>query len=53
MHLQGSMTKDEVRNRVSVSPLQEQGKDMETIITPIEISRQKGLFTLVEAEILT
>lgn len=50
LHLRDRMVKDERTNKVRVLSMDEEGRDMETIVTPIETGRD---FTLVEVELIT
>ena len=50
LHLRDRMVKDERTNKVRVLSMDEEGRDMETIVRPIETGRD---FTLVEVELIT
>lgn len=50
LHLKDKMVKDEKTNKVTVLSLNETGREMETIVRPVQTG--KG-FTLVEVEIIT
>ena len=50
VHLAGKMQKDERKNRVKVLSLEDEGKYMETIVSPIKTDRK---YTLVEVKLLT
>lgn len=50
LHLRDRMVKDERTNKVRVLSMDEEGRDMETIVRPIQTGRD---FTLVEVEIIT
>lgn len=50
LHLRNRMVKDERANKIRVLSMNEEGRDMETIVRPVE--HGKG-FTLVEVEIIT
>ena len=50
LNLRDRMVKDERTNKVRVLSMDEEGRDMETIVRPIETGRD---FTLVEVELIT
>ena len=50
LNLRDRMVKDERTNKVRVWSMDEEGRDMETIVRPIETGRD---FTLVEVELIT
>lgn len=50
LHLRDRMVKDERTNKVRVLSMDEEGRDMETIVRPIETGRD---LTLVEVELIT
>ena len=54
LHLRDKMTKDPEKNQIQVLPLQEEGKLMETIATPLAAALYSGhWYTLTQVEILT
>ena len=55
LHLQDKMTKDQEKNMISVMSMDaEEGKVMETLVTPLETAQYNGRwFTLVKVEIIT
>ncbi len=54
LHLGGSLEKDKRRNRASVAPEGTAGRDIETLVKPLEILDFEGLkVTLCEVELIT
>lgn len=50
LHLKDKMVKDRELNKVTVLPMDQEGRDMETVVRPLQRSPK---YTLVEVEIIT